>query len=238
MARTRKASEKKADAEAAKAAKARKDVKPTPKQVQNPEQHSISKGRGKKSAKGHYESPQPTSRPASPPTTVPSGEHTNVVDADPATAILILLGKEYELQTFVYLDKERVSSSHEFRKLNAFNFQLFHAESIKTTAKRNQCKEDSIQWSRGEAEAVYHGLPKQANAFSDVYDDDDWKKVETTIKEWIMDHKTGIRVVLSLFLKKNVEVQGLMPRTPAIASDGVHVTSRDSKGSKVILFST
>src|SRR5579871_2025334 len=142
MARERKYTLKK---EAFEAEKARKQRKPSPKHVKKSVRQSNRKSDAKRNRRAKTPTPTPTtSATTSPrPTTVePSNEAINA-----AAAILIVLEKEYELQTFVYLDKECVSSTHEFLKLGAFNFQAFLAESIKTMAHRTQSSENSVQWT-------------------------------------------------------------------------------------------
>ena len=171
--------------------------------------------------------PSATASPQPPLPTVPSP----IIDA--ATEILILLNKEYELQTFVYLDKEHVSSQHEFRKLNSFNFQQFLAESIKTTAQRTQNCENTIEWIRGEAKVQYSRLPKDNHAVSDVYDDGEWKRVENTVKEWMMASKPSIRVDLSLHFKKKVFEVSSDPKTSTNTSIGGTFNANSNPNTKI-----
>jgi hypothetical protein len=229
MARTRKASLKGAAAEAE---KAQKEGKVPREPAQNPVHLLIRVARAKRSVTNRREK-TPSSMPSAPQSPV-ADTLDNEVDnevGDGATAVLILLGKEYELQTFVYLDKERITSMHQPQKLNKFNFQSFLAESIKTTAQRTQSKEDLIQWSRGEAEALYTRLPAKGNAVSDVYDGDDWKRVENTIKGWMMAHKDGIRVTLSLYFKKKAEEVAPMPKMPENTSNSGSTNVNSSSNS-------
>ena len=216
------------------AGKAERHANPPAKKKSQPRIRNITKGYHPKPSKSRRQkTPTPTPTPSASASPPPPSPTVSSSITDTAAEILILLNKEYELQTFTYLDKERISSQHEFRKIHSFNFQQFLSESIKTTAQRTQNCEDTIEWVWGEAKVQYSRLPKDNHAISDVYEDGEWKRVENTVKEWILAGKPGIRVDLSLHFKKKVVEVTSDPKTSNNTSIGVTFTADSNPNVKI-----
>jgi len=118
---------------------------------------------------------------------------------DPATTILNILDKSYELSTEAYLNSERITSKHCLVKLSTFKFQPFLAESIKLIAQRIKIPSEIIKWNKGEAVLQNSRLSKHNHPHSDVFDDNDWQNMENIVKKWILVSRPGIRVDLRLY---------------------------------------
>jgi hypothetical protein len=129
-------------------------------------------------------------------------------DDNNATAKIVLMGQSYDLQTRVWLDEKRVISDFTSYELNGFLYQEFITNSIKRASEFVSCDVANISLVRVQADIQAARLAKGKGASLDVHDESDWKRVENTIRGWMLGARKDIRVDLDCYLKRKVVAEG------------------------------
>jgi hypothetical protein len=154
-------------------------------------------------------------------------------DDNDVTAKVVLMGQTYDLQTRVWLDKERVISNFTSYELNGFQYQEFIANSIKRASEFVSCDMATISLVRGQADIQAARLAKGKGASLDVHDEHDWKRVENTIRGWMLGARKDIRVDLDFYFKRKVAAEVQDVKTSESMSSNANLKPSGKKASAV-----
>jgi hypothetical protein len=175
--------------------------------------------------------------PQPPPLSVKSQPRRNPSpisdDDNDATAKIVLMGQTYDLQTRVWLDKERVISDFTSYELNGFRYQEFITNSIKRASEFVSCDIATISLVRGQADIQAARLAKGKGASLDVHDENDWKRVENTIRGWMLSSRKDIRVDLDFYLKRKVMTEAQDIKTSESMSSNANLKPSGKKAPAV-----